>query len=159
MDNQLLAGARALVALHARATLGLREMGISRTRNPLGEYVEWLVSLVLGLERQPPNTPFDAKDADGLRYEIKGRMTESGSGSLLQPHRTTRLGRFHSGNFDVLVGVFVDAQVNVNVAFSMAHDDAIQLAYKTASGEYVLTANAATLRDPRVTDLTQRFQF
>ncbi len=158
MDKQLLAGARALVALHARATLSLREMGISRTRNPLGEYIEWLVSEVLGLERQPPNSSFDAKDADGRRYEIKGRMTESGSGSGLEAHRTTRLSGFRAGNFDVLVGVFVDAQVNVDIAFSVPHDDAMRLAYRTASGLYVLTANAATRGDPAVTDLKLRFE-
>lgn len=159
MDKQLLAGARALVALHGRATLGLREMGIARSRNPLGEYVEWLVSEVLQLERQGPNKSFDAMDADGLRYEIKGRMSEAGSGSLVKPHRTSRLGRFTEGNFDVLVGVFVSAQVDVEVAFMIQHADALRLAYKTASGKYVIAANAATLGDPAVTDLTQRFQF
>jgi hypothetical protein len=157
MDKQLLAGARALVALHARATLGLREMEISRTRNLLGEYVEWLVSEVLGLERQPPNSPFDAKDADGQRYEIKGRMTESRSDSDLEPHPTTRLSGFHSGRFDVLVGVFLDAQAKVELAFSIPHDDAIRLAYRTAGGLYVLTANSATLGDPAVTNLKPRF--
>jgi hypothetical protein len=159
MDKQLLAGARALIALHARATLGLREMGISRTRNPLGEYVEWIVSEVLGLERQPPNSPFDAKDADGRRYEIKGRMAESAISSSLPPHKTTRLGGFHGRNFDVLVGVFLDPQANVERAFSIPYDDAVRLAYKTPKGQYVLTKNAATLDDPAVTHLTERFQF
>ena len=151
-SNQVRIGAKVLMAMHARATAGLREMGVARSRNPLGEYAEWLVSEVLGLERQGPNKRFDAVGPDGLRYEIKGRMS---AGS----HKATVLGGFTAGRFDVLVGVFLDAEADVELAFSIPHDDAVRLARETASGRHNIRRNPATLGDPAVTDLTQRFQF
>ena len=149
--NQVRVGAQALMAMHSLATTGLRKMGVARSRNPLGEFVEFITADVLGLERCEPNMRFDAVGPDGLRYEIKGRMS---AGS----HKATVLGGFTAGQFDILVGVFLNAEADVEVAFSIPHDDAVRLAYETASGRHNIRRNAATLGDSAVTDLTEKFQ-
>lgn len=157
MDQQALAGARALIALHARVTLGLREMGVLRTRNAVGDFCEWLATETLQLKRMPPNATYDAEDANGLRYEIKSRQTTEGSSNELLGSTTTRFGKFKKDAFDKIVCVFINARGDVTLAFQIDHDDAVRLAYEAKNG-YVLAANAATLGDPAVTDLTQRFQ-
>ena len=149
VDEHIREGGKALMAIHNRATAGLKRMGIARTKNAVGDYGEWLVCGVLGLDQQPPNRRFDAVDGDGLRYEIKTRMAGMGS-------RPTVFGGFHADRFDVFVGVFLDEDAEVELAVKVGHDDAVRLSRETADGRFILPGRKA-VQDSEADDITSLF--
>ena len=63
-----------LLQLQASVIDELKARGVVRTKNnPLGDYTEWLVAKALGLELATNSAAgYDATDADGVRYQIKG---------------------------------------------------------------------------------------
>ena len=70
-----------LLRTHSAVIAELRQRGVVKTENnPLGDYTEWLVCRLLGLESQPNSKAgFDACDSGGIRYQIKGRCSNANS--------------------------------------------------------------------------------
>jgi hypothetical protein len=92
-----------LLALHSRVAEGLRKRGITRSsNNPTGDLAEHLFCKAFGW-RQAGNSQanVDAIDADGLRYQIKGRR-------ITRHNQSRQLGAIRDlagEHFDYLAGV------------------------------------------------------
>lgn len=66
---------RDLLVLHSRVSDELRRRGLTRTaNNPVADVAEWVAARALNLTLAEKSTAgFDARDSQGLRYEIKAR--------------------------------------------------------------------------------------
>ena len=73
-----------LFALYARTIEELRRRGVTRSgNNPVSDYAEYLCARALKLTLVAKSTKgYDALDASGARYEIKGRR--------ITPHSASR---------------------------------------------------------------------
>lgn len=142
-----------LLALHSEVLTELRTRGICRSaNNPTGDYCEWLVAASLGLTLADNSSKgFDAVDADGLRYQIKGRRRAPGS-------RGTQLSAIRSmdvRSFDVLIAVMLSADWSVQMAFKIPHDLVKALAtFKPHVNGHVLHLRPALKQQPGVEDIT-----
>ncbi|WP_299296979.1 hypothetical protein [uncultured Tateyamaria sp.] len=87
----------------------LRGRGILRSaNNPTGDYAEWLFCRAFGWEQAANSVKgYDATDAEGTRFQIKGRR--------LHQHNTSRqLSAIRDlAGFDVLAGVLFSAEFGV----------------------------------------------
>lgn len=62
-----------LLSLYSRVMRELEVRKVARTaNNPAGNYAEWLAAKALRLDLATNSTRYDAEDAAGRRYEIKG---------------------------------------------------------------------------------------
>jgi hypothetical protein len=109
----------ALLAAHSTILAELKERRIVRSmNNPTGDYTEWLVSSRLGLRLETNSAKgFDACDAGGVRYQIKGRRCTSANPS-------TQLGvirNLKEQDFDVLAAVVFDEDWEVTYAALIPH--------------------------------------
>jgi hypothetical protein len=98
-----------LLLLHARLLEELRSRGVLRTaNNPTGDLAEYLFCEAFGW-RQAANSEksYDALDANGLRYQIKGRRLHARNGS-----RQLSAIRDLDG-FDMLAAVLFDEHYRV----------------------------------------------
>lgn len=98
----------------------LRERGVIRSHNnPVGDYAEWLVSQALGLTLQNNSkSGFDAVDAEGVRYQIKGRRLHS-------RNKSRQLGvirNLQAKDFDFVVGVLFAEDFSVLEAYKIPHE-------------------------------------
>lgn len=115
-----------LLATHSSVLNELKRRGVVRTQNnPTGDYAEWLVSNKFGLALEAnAATGFDAKDIQGVRYQIKGRRLTPGNTS-------TQLGvirNIEKKNFDFLIGVVFDADWQILRAAKIPHEAVSTLA-------------------------------
>lgn len=101
-----------LLETHAAVLDELRDRKILRTaNNPTGDYAEWLFCQAFGWEQAANSVKgFDATDAKGIRYQIKGRRLNQ-----LNTSRQLSAIRDLSG-FDVLAGVLFDSAFVVSRA-------------------------------------------
>lgn len=143
-----------LLTLHSDVLSELRARGICRSaNNPTGDYCEWLVAASLGLTLADNSSKgFDAVDADGLRYQIKGRRRAPGS-------RGTQLSAIRSIDvraFDILIAVMLSADWSVQMAFKIPHDLVKDLAtFKAHVNGHVLHLRPALKQQPGVEDITE----
>lgn len=70
-----------LLQVHGQVLNVLKERNVIRSRNnPIGDYTEWLVCKNLNLTMQANSkASYDAEDATGIKYQIKGRCEEKKS--------------------------------------------------------------------------------
>lgn len=98
-----------LLRTHSNILEELRERGILRSaNNPTGDYAEWLFCRAFGWEQAANSVKgYDATDAEGTRFQIKGRR--------LHQHNTSRqLSAIRDlAGFDVLAGVLFNAEFGV----------------------------------------------
>jgi len=98
-----------LLQTHSNILVELRERGILRSaNNPTGDYSEWLFCRAFGWQQAGNSVKgHDATDAEGTRFQIKGRR--------LHQHNTSRqLSAIRDlAGFDVLAGVLLDAEFGV----------------------------------------------
>ena len=102
-----------LLALYGSILTVLRERGITRSENsPVGDYAEHLASVAFGLTLVNNSAiGFDGTDADGVRYQVKGRRITPWNPSR-QLSAIRGLGA--SGDpFDVLLGILFDGEFRV----------------------------------------------
>ena len=72
--------AQHFISVHLQSREGLEQLGILRTKRLLqADYSEWLVSqwLDLKLLENPVAKGFDARDSQGRKYQIKGRVVKT----------------------------------------------------------------------------------
>ena len=109
-----------LLASHSAVLNELRHRNVIRSNNnPTGDYAEWLVSTKLNLILETNSAKgFDARDSNGLRYQIKGRRVTSRNNS-------TQLGvirNLDSKDFDFLLAVIFDVNWQVLYAAKIPHE-------------------------------------
>jgi hypothetical protein len=109
-----------LLSLFALILEELRRREVVRSsNNPVADYTEWLVAKALSLEQlRGSTTGCDALDAEGRRYEIKGRrLTRHNNSTQLSVIRGLDL-----CHFDFLVGVLYDEDFLVSRACLIPHE-------------------------------------
>ncbi|MBF0664111.1 MAG: hypothetical protein IR159_00960 [Brevundimonas sp.] len=98
----------------------LRRREVVRTSNsPVGDYAELLFSTAFGWDLANNSAAgHDATDAEGLRYQIKGRRLTSHNGS----RQLSFLRRLPEKKFDHLAAVLFDARYRVKRAIILPHE-------------------------------------
>lgn len=133
----------------------LRARGIVRSsNNPVADFTEFLVSRALELTLLAQSAAgYDATDAPGVRYQIKGRRpTEHNKSVQLGIMRNLTL-----RPFDVLAAVIYSP------TFAVSHAALIPIEVVSELGRHSKHSNGqvfhfrrSVLNDPRVTDITAK---
>ncbi len=110
---------------HLRAIVqaedALRELGVLRSRNLVGDVAEWIACQELGLTPEPKSTKgYDATDAEGRRVQIKG---------VRHPNRQPgALRDLEKKPFDRLVIVVLAGDMQSHTIVEMTREQAHELA-------------------------------
>jgi hypothetical protein len=146
-------GDRQLIVLWADVMAELNVRGLIRSaNNPVADYAERVVAERLGLTLAGQSAPgYDATDAAGLRYQIKGRRH-----TRMRPSR--QLGAIRNldrQEFDYLIAVFFDRTMNLAEMWKLPHEAVVRHAtYVPHTNSYRLVMNAAAVVDPVVEQLS-----
>ena len=127
----------------------LKRRKIVRTRNnPVGDYTEWLVSKTLGFELANNSVSgYDATDADGTRFQIKGRQVTPDNRSP----QLSDIRKLDAKHFDYLIAVIFDGDFNVIEAVQIPHEIVGKYAsYKKHVNAHILHVREDILTDPHV---------
>ena len=133
----------------------LRSRGICRSsNNPVADYTEWLVANKLGLElRGNSASGYDAVDAAGRRYQIKGRR-------LTPYNQSTQLSVLRNltdSPFDLLAAVVYNPDFSIAYAGLMPHAIVLQNAiYRSHVNGHVFMMRRAVLGMEGVVDITEK---
>jgi hypothetical protein len=112
------ASTRDLLRQYGRILSDLRARGVIRSENsPVGDYAEFLAAKALGLTLVSNSSiGYDGTDANGVRYQVKGRR-------ITRWNRSPQLGAIRGlagpDPFDVLVAVMFDEEMAVTKAITM----------------------------------------
>jgi hypothetical protein len=135
----------------ARCMRMLRVRDLVRTANtPVGDYAERVCCDLFGLERKGfSEKSVDAVDAEGVRYQIKGRR-------LTPENRSRQLSAIRDIEqepFDVLLAVFFNEDLDVQEIWSIPCEVVKEASFvaRTNSTRFVLTQERRN--DPRVRQL------
>lgn len=131
----------------------LRDRGVVRSsNNPVADYTETLVSRALGLSLESQSQAgYDARGADGTKYQIKGRRFTTHNKStqlsalrnLAQRPFDTLAAVAYSQDLAVLYGALIPIGVVLELSRFSAH-----------SNSHIFMFRRNVLEDPRVTDIT-----
>ena len=112
-----------LLQTHGLVIGELLRRGVVKTRNnPVGDYTEWLVCRRLGLEMQANSkASFDAVDAAGIRYQIKGRRSEGRSVQFSAIRNLVEQG------FDFVIAVIFNNDYSIRLAVMMPYATVVKL--------------------------------
>lgn len=158
MDSELSTmSEKELLQLQASVIDELRERGVVRTKNnPLGDYTEWLVSKALGLELATNSAAgYDATDADGIRYQIKGRRITPEN----QSRQLSAIRNLAEKDFDFLAAVVFDEHYSIIDAVIVPHVLVGEYAsYRKHVNAHVLHLRGAILNDSRIKDFRGRIK-
>lgn len=131
----------------------LRHRGICRSENiPTGDLAEYLACKALDLKLATNSTKgYDALDAEGRRYQIKGRR--------LTPRNPSRqlsaIRELNSGHFDFVVAVLFDAQFQIEAAYRFTATGCRASAkFVERTNSYRLIANDSITRRPDTLDIS-----
>ena len=130
----------------------LRRRGVVKTaNNPLGDYTEWLVCRLLGLESQPNSTAgFDACDQRGMRYQIKGRRSKANSVQF-SPIRN-----LEGHGFDFVIAVVFNDDYSVRQAVKVPHGSVHKVArYQGHVNGHIIIWSPQTVGVEGVEDITR----
>ncbi|MDF3415822.1 hypothetical protein HKX54_15220 [Sulfitobacter sp. M57] len=108
-----------LLALHAEVSGLLKSSGAVRSsNNPAGDYAETLFCKAFGWEMAGPSIKgYDARDAQGVRYQIKSRRLTETNGS----RQLSALRNLQDRPFDFLAGVLFSSDYRVFKAAIVPH--------------------------------------
>ena len=137
------------IAIHLQSRMGLEQLGILRTKRLLqADYSEWLVAewLDLQLLDNPVAKGFDAKDSQGRKYQIKGRVVQALGDNTSFDFKTLR------NKFDFLIGVLFSPALRMLGLIRVDYEIVKELANKNR-GRYSFRLNQPALNDPRVEKL------
>ena len=106
-----------LLQTHGAVLDELLRRGVVKTRNnPIGDYTEWLLCNRLGLEMQTNSQKsFDAIDANGIRYQIKGRISERTSVQF------SSIRNLDGQGFDIVIAVAFNNDYSIRFAVMIPH--------------------------------------
>jgi len=146
-----------LLATHSAVLAELRVRGVLRSsNNPTGDYTEWLVAERLGLRlNKNSEKGYDATDADGVRYQIKGRK-------LSPSNSSTQLGVIRDldkQEFDFMIAVVFEVDWRVKCAAKVPHDVIAGLAkHRKHVNGHVLHVRPSLFEIPGVENVTSMLQ-
>ena len=146
-----------LLNYYAQILDELRIRKIIRTANsPIGDYAEWLVANQLGLTLVANSmSGHDAIDSSGVKYQIKGRR-------ITQRNRSRQLGairNLESHDFDFLIAVLFNEQVEVEQVMKIPHDIIVKYArYSKHVNAHILVLGGNIFNNPMIEDLTSQFR-
>lgn len=146
-----------LLSLHALIADELRNRGITRTsNNPTGDLAEYLFCKAFSWKQDGnSNANVDAKDDDGIRYQIKGRrITRHNKSRQLSAIRD-----FDGEHFDFLAGVIFSEDYKVMRAAIIPRIIVLNRAVyvqRTNSHKFLLRDDV--WEDPEVRDATEVLQ-
>ncbi|MBU1447546.1 MAG: hypothetical protein KKF58_04470 [Gammaproteobacteria bacterium] len=142
-----------LLATHSKVLDELKQRQVIRSKNnPTGDYAEWLVASKLGLVLEKNSAKgFDARDLQGLRYQIKGRRVTSGN-------KSTQLGvirDLEGKDFDFLVAVVFDENWQVHSAAKIPHQVVSLFAtYRPHVNGHIMHLRPSVFDNPLVEDIS-----
>lgn len=145
-DKQLLGAYCSLMS-------ALKERGIVRSsNNPVADYTESLVSRAIGLSLElQSQAGYDARDAGGIRYQIKGRR-------LTSHNKSTQLGAFRNLTqrpFDILAAVAYSEDLSVLYGALIPIEVVAEMSrFSTHSNSHIFMFRRSVLDDSRVADIT-----
>jgi hypothetical protein len=146
-----------LLMLYSEILRALRRRNLIRsTNNPIADIAETLVAVALKLELTSGSTAgHDAKDLNGIRYEIKGRRITKENKS----RQLSFIRGLDKNHFDFLVGVLFDEDFRIMKACIIPKSTVEKLAkyVKHVSGWRLVLADSVWL-EPGVQDLTVPLQ-
>lgn len=143
-----------LLKLHSAVLDELKRRQIVRTgNNPTGDYTEWLVAQRLGLTLNGNSGKgYDAMDAAGMRYQIKGRRLSSDTA----PGQLGTIRDLEHKEFDFLIAVVFRPDWQIKCAIKIPHQTVTELAdYRKHVNGHVLYVRPSLLAHPTVADVTE----
>lgn len=142
-----------LLALYGEIMDELRGRCVVRTGNsPVGDYAELLFATAFGWLLEPNSASgHDATDAQGIRYQIKGRLLSSLSAS----RQLSAIRRLPEQTFDYLAAVLFDPRFKVSRAILIPHAVVTARARRVEhTNSWTFTLDDRVWRERGVTDAT-----
>lgn len=142
-----------LLAAYCSLMSELEDRGVVRSsNNPVADYTETLVARALGLSLEPQSRAgYDARDADGIRYQIKGRRLTSRNNST----QLSALRNLAQRPFDILAAVAYAQDLSVLYGALVPIEVVAELSrFSAHSNSHVFMFRRNVLEDVRVTDIT-----
>lgn len=146
-----------LLRLQAAVIDELKARGVVRTKNnPVGDYAEWLVAKALNLDLAGNSAAgYDATDANGTRYQIKGRRITPENPS----RQLSAIRKLDAEDFDFLAAVIFDEHYEVIDAVIVPHAVVGEYAsYRAHVNAHVLHLRGSVLKDFRVKDFRDKIE-
>ena len=146
---------RELLRLHSSILDELKRRRIVRTRNnPVGDYAEWLVAKVLGLELATNSSAgYDGIDSEGQKFQIKGRRINRENKS----RQLSAIRNLEEKDFDQLAAVIFDENYEIVDAVLIPHEVVGEYAtYRSHVNAHILHLKGPILNDPRIRDIKQQ---
>ena len=140
-----------LLQTHSGVIAELRRREVVKTENnPIGDYTEWLVCNRLMLKGQGSSKEaFDAIDAQGIRYQIKGRRSSAKSVQF----STIRNLKEHG--FDFVIAIIFDEDYSVRLAVKIAHNAVPKLArYQAHVNGHNLILTSKAVEEDGIEDIS-----
>lgn len=131
----------------------LKDRGVVRSsNNPVADYTESLVSRVLGLSLESQSRAgYDARGADGTRYQIKGRRLTTQNAST----QLSALRNLAQRPFDTLAAVAYAQDLSVLYGALIPIEVVVELSrFSKHSNSHIFMFKQGVLADSRVTDIT-----
>ena len=141
--------AQYFIRCYSASRQGLARLGILRSERSLqGDYAEWLVAELLGLQLAPSGVQkgYDAIGSDGAKYQIKSRVVASLTATTSFDFRTLE------SDFDHLIGVFFSPLLDV-LGIIKAPYATVADHVSTNTNSVRFRWNRTTERDPRIEKL------
>jgi len=138
--------AQHFISVHLQSREGLEEFGMIRTKRLLqADYSEWLVSqwLDLKLLENPVAKGFDARDSQGRKYQIKGRVVKTLGDNTSFDFKTLR------NKFDFLIGLLLSPSMTLLGMIRVDYETVKALGNKNR-GRYSFRLNLQALEHPRL---------
>ena len=142
-----------LLQSHSAVIEELRRRGVVRTNNnPIGDYTEWLVCGRLGLTAEGNSrAAYDAEDAEGIRYQIKGRRTG------LNSVQFSPIRNLEQRGFDFAIAVAFADDFAIRFAVQIPYAVVPLLAtYRAHVNGHVLILTDSVVEHSEVEDITSR---
>ncbi|WP_333825997.1 hypothetical protein [Pinisolibacter sp.] len=142
-----------LLRLHARVEAELRRREVLRTGNgPVGDYAEHLFRRAYGWALEANSKAgYDAVDASGNRYQIKGRREAAGTKS----RQLSAIRNLAAGDFDFLAAVLFDEHYGVSRAIVLPRSVVLlRASYSAHTNSHILILSDALWALPEARDVT-----
>ena len=142
-----------LLSLHARIETELRRRGVLRTANgPVGDYAEHLFHRAFGWRLEANSRAgYDAVDASGNRYQIKGRRENPRTRS----RQLSALRNLDADDFDFLAAVLLDEFYGVKRALVLPRSVVRQRAtFSAHTNSHILILSDTLWDHPEARDVT-----
>ena len=142
-----------LLRLHARIEAELRRRDILRTGNgPVGDFAEHLFRRAFGWTLEANSKAgYDAVDASGNRYQIKGRRETGGTRS----RQLSAIRNLTAGDFDFLAAVLFDEHYGVTRAIVLPRSVVLlRASFSAHTNSHILILSDAMWNLPEARDVT-----